>query len=196
MSLLSRVDYRNMTGDLSALDNDVDDALVTAQQALEEFLRRPLELATRTETVRIHPDGRAYPLATPIASITDPVGALIRDTAVLGLWPQQNPLWDILYEPYRYGPGGQGGEFDTTLPLATITYSGGYTAITLPRKLRQANADLARLELAAFQPLTAAVTRATVGDVSVAYSQPMDRSGAETAIFNQVRGWRRSEIGH
>ena len=213
MTLVTRDVYRTMSGDVTNLDSTVDAALITAQQLLEESLQRGfvdnnplsetyqtwisgLEFGTRTEIVMLHPDGRSYPMAIPIGVITSPVGAVIRDNAVLGLWPQQNPLWDILYEPYRYGPGGGGGDFDTTAPIATITYSGGYTPTTLPRKLRQAIVDLAKVEMTVFDPTLAGVSNAGVGDVRVTYADAPDRAGVTAAVLHEVRGFIRREIGH
>lgn len=213
MTLLTRATYRQMTADLSNLDSDVDAALIVAQQQLEEALGRGfmdvnplsptvgtwvsgLEYGPITEILRLHYDGRCYPLKIPVASIASPAGAVLRDDSVMGLLPLANPLWDFLYEPYRYGPGGAGGDWDTTLPLASITYTGGYTASTLPRKLRQAIADLAKVEMTVFDPTLAGVSNAGVGDVRVTYSDAPDRAGVTAAILHEVRGFRRREIGH
>lgn len=209
MTLLDRPTYRTLSGDTDSLDADVDGALVAAQQQLEEALGRGyhdpttgawvgcLEMGTRTEKVRLHHDGRAYPLATPIQSVTTPTNTQVWDgTTVLSLFADQNPLWDILVEPYRYGPGGAGGEFDSTLPVATLTYTGGYTAASLPRKLRQALVDLTRVELTAFDPLAAGVKSANVDGTSVVYAEAPDRGGVTDAILDEVWGFRRREIGH
>lgn len=199
MTLLDKYTYRQVTGDNDSLDADVDTALTNAQQELEEALRRPLESMSRTETVRIHSDGRAYPLATPIQSVSDPSSAVIRDYAVLGLVPQQNPLFDLIYEPFRWQDNGLspgGGGADSTMPLATLTYTGGFTSSTLPRKLRQAICDLARVNLTQFSPTAAGVISASVGDASVRYSSPPDRAGTVQAILNEVRGYARREIGY
>lgn len=213
MTLLDRLTYRQMTGDLNNPDDQVDAALITAQQQLEEALNRgyvdnnsasptfqqwlgALEYGTRTETIRLHFDGRAYPLAIPIYSVSDPPSVIVRDDYVMGIIPTANPLWDILYEPYRFGPGGSGGDFDTTLPIGSLTYTGGYTLSTLPRKLRQAIADLALVELTIFSPTLANVTEAVVGDVHVTYAEAPDRAGITAAILNEVRGFKRREIGH
>lgn len=213
MTLLSRSVYRQMTGDLTNLDSDVDAALIVAQQQLEEALGRGfmdvnplsptvgtwvsgLEYGSVTEILRLHYDGRCYPLRIPIANVSFPPNAVIRDDAVMGLFPMANPLWDFLYEPYRYGPGGAGGNWDTTLPVATITYSGGYTAATLPRKLRQAIADLAKVEMTVFDPTLAGVSNAGVGDVRVTYADAPDRAGVTQAILKEVRGFRRRELNH
>lgn len=213
MTLLTRAVYRQMTGDMTNLDSDVDAALINAQQQLEEALNRGwvdnvpgsptlgtwisgLEYGTKTENLRLHFDGRGYPLGIPIFSISSPVGVILRDDYVMGIVPTANPLWDILYEPYRFGPGGSGGDWDTTLPIGQITYMGGYTATTLPRKLRQAIADLAKVEMTIFDPTLAGVTQATVGDVRVTYADAPDRAGVTAAILNEVRGFKRREIGH
>jgi hypothetical protein len=198
VTLVTRDLYRSMSGDTSAANSDetVDLALVTAQQLLEDVLDRGLESMSRIEIVMLHQDGRAYPHCTPITSVTSPVGVVQRDQAILGLWPQQNPLWDILYEPYRYGPGGGGGMFDTTAPIATITYVGGYTLANLPRKLLQAIVDLAKVEMTIFDPTLAGVSSASVGDVRTTYANSPDRAGVTAAILHEVRGFKRREIGH
>lgn len=213
MTLLDRLTYRQMTGDLNNPDDQVDAALITAQQQLEEALNRgyvdnnpvsptfqqwlgALEYGTRTETIRLHFDGRAYPLAIPIYSVSDPPSVIVRDDYVMGIIPTANPLWDILYEPYRFGPGGSGGDFDTTLPIGSLTYTGGYTLSTLPRKLRQAIADLALVEMTPFSPTLANVVSSSVGDVKVVYAEAPDRAGITAAILNEVRGFKRREIGH
>lgn len=213
MTLLDRATYRSMTGDMTNLDSDVDAALIVAQQQLEEALGRGfadnnslsatvgqwvgcLEYGTRTEVIRLHYDGRAYPLAIPIFSVSDPPSVIIRDDYVMGIIPTANPLWDILYEPYRFGPGGSGGDWDTTMPIGSLTYTGGYTFATLPRKLRQAIADLTKVEMTVFDPTLAGVSVAAVGDVHVTYTEPPDRAGVTAAILHEVRGYRRIELGH
>ena len=213
MTLLDRYTYRTMSGDMTNLDSDVDAALIVAQQQLEEALQRGftdanplsstvgtwvgcLEYGSRTEMVRLHQDGRAYPLATPVFSIQQPPLAILYDNYVLGLFPAANPLWDFLYEPYRYGPGGSGGDWDTTLPICSVTYTGGYTSDTLPRKLRQAIADLTKVELTIFDPTLAGITEAVVGDVHAIYAEAPDRAGITEAILKEVAGFRKREIGH
>lgn len=213
MTLLTRQVYRQMTGDMTNLDSDVDAALVVAQQLLEEALGRGfvdnnplsgtvgqwvsgLEYGTHTEVIRLHFDGRAYPMAIPVYSVSNPPSVIIRDDYVMGIIPTAKPLWDILYEPYRYGPGGSGGDWDTTLPIGSLTYVGGYTLATLPRKLRQAIADLTKIELTVFDPTLAGVSQAVVGDVHVTYTDPPDRAGVTAAILHEVRGFKRREIGH
>lgn len=220
MTLLTTAVYRTMTGDLTNLDSDVAAALINAQQQLEEFLERGyvdnaqfledgvtpnpnygnwvsgLEYGTRTETIRLHFDGRAYPMAIPIWSVSNPPSVIVRDDYVMGIVPTANPLWDILYEPYRFGPGGSGGDWDTTLPIGSLTYIGGYTLATMPRKLRQAICDLALIEMTVFNPALAGVTEAVVGDVHVTYADAPDRAGVTAAILQEVKGYRRREIGH
>lgn len=218
--LLDLPTYRTMTGDLSNLDSDVMNALPVAQQQLEEALGRGyvdnnpfeadgvtpnpnlglwvsgLEYGTRTEIIRLHYDGRAYPMAIPIFSVSQPPSVIIRDDYVMGIIPTANPLWDILYEPYRFGPGGSGGDWDTTLPIGSLTYTGGYTLATLPRKLRQAICDLATIEMTVFNPTLAGITEAVVGDVHAIYADAPDRAGVTAAILQEVRGFKRREIGH
>ena len=220
MTLLDVPTYQQMTGDTINLPSDISSALIVAQQQLEEALNRGyvdtspfeadgvtpnptygqwvsgLEYGPKTEFLRLHFDGRGYPHAIPIGTVSFPVGVIVRDDYVMGIIPTTNPLWDILYEPYRFGPGGSGGDWDTTMPIGVITYVGGYTTSTLPRKLRQAIADLAKIEMTVFDPTLAGVKSATVGDTAVVYADAPDRAGVTAAILDEVRGFKRREFGH
>lgn len=189
--LLDVPTYQTLSGDITTDALAVTTALADAQFMLEDYLNRSLEQMTRTELVRLHPDGRAYPLATPIISVSIPVGAVVMDNAVMGLIPQINPLWDFLFEPYRYS-----GVWDTTGPVSSITYVGGFTPALLPRKLRQAIVDLARVGLQQFDPVTANVKSASVDGTSVTYATAPDRAGVTASILKEVRGYRRRDIGH
>jgi hypothetical protein len=129
-------------------------------------------------------------------TVIDPPAVFVRDGSIIGLFPQINPNFDPVYEGFRqWGWEGPGWE-DRTMPIASVTYIGAWLAADLPRKLRQAIADLARVELVNFDPMAAGVTSATVGDVKVTYSEPPDRAGVVTAILHEVRGFRRREIGY
>lgn len=202
MALVDLYTYRTLSGDMASLDSDVTAALADAQELLEQYLRRGyydatgawvgcLEQASRTETVRLHTDGRAYPLATPIISISVPANAIVRDNAVIGLVSLANPLFDFLYEPYRFS-----GVWDATMPLGTLTYIGGYLPAGVPRKLRQANVDLARVGMETFDPVSAGVKQASVDGTSVTYADAPDRAGVTQAILAEVRGYRRRDLGY
>jgi hypothetical protein len=197
MALVDTPTYQTLSGDFTTQGPEIVVALAAAQTLLEEHLQRGLESMTRTEQVRIHYDGRAYPTSTPITSVTSPTTAVVMDGTVVGsLMADQNPLWDVLVEPYHYGPGGAGGEFDTTMRPSTITYVGGYTPDNLPRKLRQAIVELAQVELRTFDPAAAGVRMATVGDTSVQYTDAPTRAGVTDAILATVKGFVKKEIGH
>ncbi len=199
ITLVDRYLYRRIEGDMTSLDSDVDQALIDAQQQLEDYLNRQLEYGTYSEVIHIHPDGRGYPTATPLQSVSSPASVIIRDDSIMGLIPSLNPEFDIVYEPYQYGNAILGT--DSTQAVAPVTYMGGYSidgvaAPQLPLKLRQAICDLAKVMLTMYSPATANVLGATVGDVSVRYAEAPDRSGAVEAILLEVRGFRRREIGY
>lgn len=96
-----------------------------AERLLASLLRRPgLELAERTETLSIHRDltgqaaGLLFPRATPVVAVST-AGCSIRSTAVIAC---------------------------TTAPpgVQTVTYTGGWTAQSLPEDLRVALVNIVR----------------------------------------------------
>lgn len=58
--------YRALTRDTASDDIDVEEAIVDAQDLLEEYLGRPLETAERTEELAPDRGGMIWPAATPI----------------------------------------------------------------------------------------------------------------------------------
>lgn len=163
--LVTLSDYQRLTGDRSSTPDDVAAALLDAQQIIEEYLRRPLMLATRTERLRLYRadgidsgyDGAylIYPTATPVLSA--PGFTVLDDISVAGAFPDGGPFLD--------GIIGQ-----SVQPYATITYTGGYTPATLPATIRR---EIARTAAASLTPTTAVPTGAVsvrVGDTAVTYA--------------------------
>lgn len=179
-SLVTWVRYKVITLDTTTAEATVTAALETAQATVEEYLRRPLASASRTETLRFSVDGRLYPAATPIT--VPPTGlSLIGTSSVYGATPDASPSWP--------------SEVDPAVPVvATITYTGGYDATTLPRTIENHIAWLAYqlTHASVLAGLPAGVTAASVGDVSVTFAEATGpASELSSAARRDLRGWRR-----
>lgn len=156
--------YRLRTGDATSLSSAVSAAIEEAEEMLEEELRRGLANEERTETLRIYPtygetvdlwawSGRVYPRAWPITAST----LVIDGRALFGATPDNHPFTGIV-EP-------------VVTPRATITYTGGFTAATLPVTLAQAIYDLAKPLAQEEAPALVGASSMRVGDVSVTYTE-------------------------
>lgn len=180
MALLSDEDYRARTGDYTSDAAAVVDALAFAQADVEEWLRRPLEAAVRTETLRPTMSGMLYPAATPLRVV--PAGYAIRGAGLLatpGGWA---------------GPWLAGGPH----PGFTITYTGGWDppggTLPLPSGLAQGICEAAwdRLHPEALPP--AGLAQATVGDTSVQFAFPVNSTRLSAKVLQAIRGYRRRDI--
>lgn len=151
--------YRNLTGDDMTDDAQVTARIEEAQALIEDEYDRPLESEERTETCRLHPDLRVYPRATPITDIaTD--GVTIEDSVtLLGATADEITGWPTFTS--------------STFPVATVTYTGGWTSGTVPAWLARAICDLAA---ACWGPsgTPAGATSVRLGDAAVTYSRPTD----------------------
>jgi hypothetical protein len=170
--------YRRICGDTATADATVVAALADAQALLEEALNRRgvLESATRTENCRVYNmqqtflfiSGLAYPAATPITAVSSPAGVTFTGSEIRGI---TGVVFDLVTD------------YVNEFPIATITYTGGYTLATLPSTLLRALCLAAR-ELV--REPTAAASGAQsirVGDLAVTYSGPQTPSAAVDAIL-------------
>lgn len=177
MALLTTDRYRYFTKDLSTESDVVTARAEEAQSLLEEAFDRPLESRERTEVVwlDVDPTGftsyRAYPRATPITVAT---GYTIEDEVTLaGVSPDS------------------AGWLDFAELKATITYTGGYTAETLPVTLERAIAELAHaLEHPA--PIPVGATSVRSGDQSITYGATSDNDldAYVPGLWSRVRKYR------
>ena len=147
--------YRDITVDTTSSDNAVTGALVDAQELVEEYLRRPLEEAERTESVRINRNGRVYPKVTPITAVDSDYE--IVGHSVKGVSPGAGEV----FEPYS----------EITPPVVELTYTGGWTTETLPKTIEK---EIVRTAYALLHPSPGLVRGAksvSVGDVSISYDK-------------------------
>ena len=180
--LVSATRYAQITGDTTSATGAVEAALADAQSMLEAELRRGLELAERTERVRVHPDGRVYPSSTPLTA--GPAGSTIAGVALVGA---VSPM---------------GGEDD----YAEVTYTGGFdpdeddrSAVTcVPVELARAVAWAARAILTPADGIEvpAGATSVAVGDVSVSWGPGGSPATGEIVFPRRlVRRWRHRTDG-
>lgn len=196
MAVLSFDRYKRLTGDTSSAETTVTSRVEDATALVEDLLRRPLEASERTEKLTVHRDGRAYPSATPIISISSPSTSAIDDSATIkSLDPDGGPpgfLDEVDWEPYHR-------------PYGTVTYVGGWYA----RDSEDANATtdtilpatveryLARLTRSLIGEANGAADRSNIvsaseGDVSVTYADALDDLDALVpGITRALRPWRR-----
>lgn len=157
MSLLTVARYRILTLDTTSADSAASAAIADAEDLVAEYLRRPLEQAERIETLPISRAGKVYPSATPVAELGgDDTGLTLEGDVVIGASPDAaGSAW--------LGSG------DAT-PHATITYTGGWTADTLPKAVERAIALAAHHQIRSNPALVpAGATSVRVGDVAVSY---------------------------
>lgn len=174
MTVVSVSRYRVVTLDSSSHDYEVTARLETAEALVSEWLRRPLSRSQRTERVQVYPDGRAYPLATPLVSAA-PEGTTVEDSATfLAVTPDAVPGWfgDGLddHDPYRR-------------PLATIDYLGGWVgrdeagsdSDKLPATIERYIALTAcALAGSPDSGIPAGATSVTLGDASITFAGAAD----------------------
>lgn len=82
--------YRQITGEFTSTDAEVNRCIVDATQLLEEYLGRPLALAERTEEMRPDRRGSLWPKATPI---TVAASYTIDGHALRGTPPFSSAVW-------------------------------------------------------------------------------------------------------
>lgn len=169
--LVTYARYLAITGDGTSDPGQVEEALADAQALLEDTLRRPLESGERTERLRVL-DGLVYPAATPI---TDAGDLTVEGDALTGASPSS-----LL-----------GGVFDST-DHATVTYTGGFTADTVPACIER---DIAWAAHGLVRPLVASgvpvgATSVRLGDAAVTFAKPAS-GGVQVGWSPQTLRYRR-----
>lgn len=182
LGALTVAGYRLRTGDNDSAASAVTGALNDAESLMEEELRRFLPLDTRTEALRIFPDGRVYPHGYPIT-----------DSPVL-----QQDGRALLFA--RADAGAFVGVIDLNplvTPRMTVTTTGGFDADTLPVTLRDALYDLAQGVILDRVPLPVGAGSMSVGDVSVSITAP-GGDGVDayvTGLSKRVTKYRNRYVG-
>lgn len=154
MALVTPARYIAITRDTNTSAEDIAAELAAAQELVEAETGRPVESAERTERMRIRygrsfPGGRVYPAATPVTVAAD--HTIVGTTALDGASPDAG-IFDRTDEDY-----------------ATVTYTGGYTAETVPADLERVIARAAYRLLNADLSLPVGATSVRLGDAAVTY---------------------------
>jgi hypothetical protein len=174
VALLTYDRYVSLTGDTTTAVSAVEARIPDAEQAVSEFLGRPLEYGEYTDRLHIDVDGRVYPKAIPVSSVPASATYQVWDSRCLSY---VTAAGDFLTEWPDMGDG-----YLERQPRADVTYTGGWTAATAPLRLLQAIAQ-ATYGLSNPTPLTDASVGATsvsVGDAAITWEagKPGTWSGA------------------
>lgn len=118
-ALVANATYRLDTGDTLSVDSDVTTALARAQTAVEDYCHRLFSAQTLTERLPVYDDGAVYPSVRPVTTVTTPSGAYVDGSRVIAGGGSIQPL-------VSYNTGA------AVRPRIDVTYTGGYTAATVP----------------------------------------------------------------
>lgn len=196
MALITYDRYVTLSGDSTTASAAIEESIDEAERLVSDFLNRPLEEGTYTEQLFVEADGFSYPSAVPITSVPASADIEIYDDVALrcgaGLDFITAGQWDEV------------GGYQVQLPRAAITYTGGWTAASVPFGVAS---TIARLAYAMANPTpfsddTGGATSKKVGDVSVTYGAggaagPAPGRGAIDALVpggtSQIKVWRFTE---
>lgn len=189
MTICTKAEYRRRTGDSSSYDGLVDTALAKAQKLVEDKTDRFFESATRTETLTVKENGRVYPHALPLTSVSVPAGASVDGSSVIGTggsWV--DPDYSLNIPDWTFPA--------TRRLTSTVTYIGGYTADTMPDDVVGLVAEIAELALhpASMAGVPAGATAVTSGSHTVSGPFLGGSSSLPPAIARQLRLWARREV--
>lgn len=161
--------YRTITGDEDSAASAVSARIEEAQEILEDYLDRPLESDERTESMRPDRHGRLWPRATPI---TDGGDYEVNGLALVG------------GTPFSFG-------FIDPTTSVSVTYTGGWTADTLPsaieRDLAYAAYRLGHLPTLGSTEYPEGAVSVRLGDAAVQFGP--DGAGAVSASAGDTDGW-------
>jgi len=127
--------YKIVTGDTFSSQVDAEAALLRAQRKAEEITERLFDKAERTESLTVDEQGKSWPKAYPVATVSVPDGTEIGDNGMsihTGGSGWQDALATIV-------PG-----WTAERPRVLTTYTGGYDGTTpAPTGLQDAICELA-----------------------------------------------------
>lgn len=119
------VTYKNVTGDTFTAQATVEANLLRAQSRVEGRTGRLFDLAERTESLPVH-DGKVWPSAYPVASVSLPATATVTDDKL---------SINVLTTSWQDDPALVAFSETADPPYNLITYVGGYAAGAAPVEL-------------------------------------------------------------
>lgn len=180
--LVTVSDYRTLTGDTTSVDSVAENALLTAQRLVEEYLRRELSEKERTETLPLY-SCKVYPGVTPLAST---ISGTISGTAI-------TPDISITSQSFFGNIPQEDGTVD-------VTYIGGFTEETLPRTLQLAIAHTAKATIDGATintDIPDGASSVAVGDVRISYRDTATTSkagGLSQDVKDSIKRYRRQWV--
>lgn len=176
-SLVTVSRYQLITGDTTSATATVEDALEDAQGLAEEFLRRELTSQERTESLQVYPGARVYPSVTPITAAD---GYDIDGYSLIGVAPDLSP--------FPFDPPSSRGV------MGSVTYTGGYSAATLPKTIERVIARTAYQQLHPETLQPAGATSIRLGDAAITYAEPIKLIELSQGAQAQLRPYRRQRV--
>lgn len=181
MSVSTLADYRRITKDNTSFDGDVNEGLIKAQSFVESETDRYFDLEERTESLKLHSDGRVYPFATPVVSVSSPAEATVSFGSIL--WTGD---WTAQIDPAPL--------FPQLRPRLLVTYEGGYDDGEAPEDLRRliclvAQADLKEQTV----QVPVGASNVKVGDIAYSGSY-LGLASYSPLIWNLIKKWKRREL--
>lgn len=158
MSLVSVIEYRNWTGDLTTASTTVTAIIAEATSLAEDDCQRLFESQAVTERLQLWPDqsyayGWVYPTVTPVTAVS--VGGSVDEAMRSRILVDSAP--SIVFNTPTLGRP----------VFVTVTYTGGYTASTCPARLKHAIARLAFAVRTTPNGSMAVAGTIRVGDISI-----------------------------
>lgn len=185
MSVATLADYRRITRDMLSYDGEVLAELAAAQKIVEEQTDRKFESATRTETLYQYADGRVYPSALPLVSVSVPSGATIDGNSIR----TPSVFSDITINSDYFN--------NTYIPQVTVTYIGGNTAGNFPQEIVRIICQIAEFNLVSNSTLfqvPAGATSIKTGDVQILGKNLGDNTDLPSSITRVLRTWKRRDV--
>ena len=177
MSTVTLAQYVTHTGDTASPSAAVLANIAVAERMVEDYLRRELASAERTEDMKVWPNGLVYPKHVPVTSVQASARYEIKNEAVIRYVVPD----DLVSEVVGNWSDPEDG-YPHSRPTAAVTYVGGWTSETLP-------VIIVRIVALAAQALTVpgtapklGVKQASVGDVSVTYANDNPTVALDTLV--------------
>ena len=165
MSTVTVAQYQFHTGDSTTASATVEAALDVAEEMVGGYLRRELASAERTEEMRVWPHGVVYPKHVPVTSVQASADYSVHNEATIKYVTPDDVTsevvgdWSVATDNYPH-----------SLPYASVTYVGGWSAATMPVTIVRTVALIAKAFVNPTTIAGAGVASASVGDVSVTYT--------------------------
>lgn len=166
MSTVTVEQYQFHTGDVTTASATVQANLDIAEQMVEDYLRRSLASTERTERMRVWPHGLVYPANVPVTSVQASADYSVHNEATIKYVTADDGVESIVGPDHSVPVDG----YPHSLPYASVTYVGGWTAASMPVSIVRVVSLAARAFANPSSIPASGVASAGVGDVNITYS--------------------------